>query len=406
MKTAFIFSWSSTLTLTLGLAGCVGFDDDLGSDSGPEDGGGGSDGEDSGPESDGGDGDCPGCESSHDLRGELMLILNGRLTSADSDYWNNAPLDEDGTYVGSELFLYDPARVCPADDPGCAVVSVGNVMLDERLGVASVTDQSLRKFTLRDVAWHPEEGLWAVTFDSKNDEWGLGKLGVPDWHTSENEIDIERWVVHPSLDAQEPGADPCYWYESVSGLAFFQDELLLGVRGVGGVGLETNGMVFSVDLDVFDEGHCVYANDVSQDPLYYACDVVCAPWARFETRMGVAGDIDVAADGTAALAVVRAEDETLMPTDRMQLFRMEAPSVLELSDPEPTPIMADGFYQGLEMEGSARIGGRLFLINTLGQVYEVDDDAGTMREHADLGPILPGYPDGVKLRGATRVVVD
>ena len=130
------------------------------------------------------------------------------------------------------------------------------------------------------IAWHPERGLWAAGFDSLNDEWSISALEIDDWSRNDNLIGVDRWVIPPG-PAESPSTDPCYWFESVSGLGFAGDELLLGVRGAGTKGLVTDGSLLRVDLDVFDQGHCVHPSDTSQDPLYYACDVVCEQWCSF-----------------------------------------------------------------------------------------------------------------------------
>lgn len=350
---------------------------------------------------------CEGeCDGSHELRGELMLLINGRLSSADALYQSNLPLAEDGTFLGPALYLYDPARTCDDGTNACRVASLGHLRLDESLGEISVQDGSLQKFTLRDLAWSPTAGLWAVSFDVKNDEWGVAQLHVDEW-TASGEIGVDRYALVPG-DALSPSTDPCYWQEGVSGLAFLGDELFLGVRGVGGSGIEANGAVFRVDLDVvLDQGHCVYPNDVSQDPHYYACDVLCEPWARFDPQIGIAGDLAPDAEAVDLLGVVRSENADLMPLERQSLYRITAPPAGEdVSVPAPEGIFADGIVPGLDIEGLARIGGVLYGVDVLGRVYVFDEEGGGVTEHDDLGPLFPDHELALRIRGATRVVVD
>ncbi|MCB9712282.1 MAG: hypothetical protein H6712_00385 [Myxococcales bacterium] len=346
-----------------------------------------------------------GCDEPHELRGELMLLVNGRLSSAEALYQSNVPLDEAGTYLGPSLHLYDPTRSCDDGTNACRLASLGNLRLDEGLGAISVQDGSLQKFTLRDLAWSPAAGLWAVSFDVKNDEWGVAQLQVDDW-TRAGQIGIDRYAIVPG-DALSPSTDPCYWQEGVSGLAFLGDELLLGVRGVGGSGIEANGAVFRVDLEVIAQGHCVYPNDVSQDPSYYACDVLCEPWSRFVPQLGIAGDMAPDAQAADLLGVVRSENAEIMPLERQVLYRMSAPADgEEYSEPVAEGIVAEGIVPGLDIEGLARIGGRLYGVDVLGKVYLFDEEGRRVTEHDDLGPLFPDHELSLRIRGATRVVVD
>lgn len=362
--------------------------------------------EDTGEDATGDDGCGDACGQPHGLSGELMLFVNARLSSAEALHTSNMPLAEEGTFLGPGLFLYDPLLDCEDGTNACRMVSLGQLDLDERLGPVSVGDGSLRKFTLRELAWSPTQGLWAVSFDTKNDEWGVAFLDVADYTVSDNRIGVDRYAILPG-DAQSPSTDPCYWQESLSGLAFMGDELLLGVRGVGGLGIANNGGVFRVDLDVIEQqGYCVYDNDVSQDPHYYACDVLCRPWAWFEPQVGIGGDLEEHPDMQTLLALVRAEDEAIMPLDRRALYRIDPPPMGDLATPESLQTYADGVPQGLDIEGLARIEGRIFGIDVWGKVFEFDVDARVVREHDDLGPLFPDYTESLKIRGATRVVLE
>lgn len=349
---------------------------------------------------------CEGEACAHGMSGELLLFVNGRLSSADALYQNNLPLSEAGTYIGPSLWLYDPTRECDDGSNGCRLAELGHLRLDESLGELSVGDGALAKFTLRELAWSPDAGLMAVTFDVKNDEWGLARLHVDDWTSIDNEIGVERYTLLPG-DAASASTDPCYWQEGVSGLEFLGSELFLGVRGMGGSGIPSNGAVFRIALDVLDQGHCVYENDVTNDPAYYACDVLCLPWAELQPQLGIAGDLAPDLEGMDLLGMVRAENEEIMPLDRQELYRIVAPAEGEtVSVPVSEGIVADGIVPGVDIDGLARIEGVLYGIDVLGKVYRIDEDARTVTEHDDLGPRFPDHELSLRVRGATRVVVE
>jgi hypothetical protein len=367
------------------LGGCVAFDAPTG---GADDGG-------------------VGTPTPHELRGELMLLVNGRWSDPAGGYQvGNTPLDDEGRYLGPELFLYDPLASCDGAEEGCGIVALGNLLLDERVGEQSILDDSLKKFSVRDLAWDPDLGLWGLGYEPKNDEWSFLRLEVPHPKMTANLVGVDRWVVRTSLSGEDPAGDPCYWYDNLTGLTFVQGQLFAGARGVGGVGLPTNGAVFTVDVGVTQEGHCLDENDFTMDPDYYACGNLCARWAQFEPRFGVAGDLDGTPDGSGVLAVGRSEDDTLAPRDRMTVYDVAGPDLDGLGEAIATDLTVDGLDPGLEMEGTARVGGRLFGINTLGVVYEIDEVGGEIRLWEDLGPRLPGYPDGVRLRGATSFLIE
>lgn len=380
-----------------------------------DDTGGGSSGSGSdggpGPMSDGvddtADSGCAGdCVPSHGLSGELMLFINGRLSNADALYQSNLPLAEEGTFMGPSLWLYDPARECDDGGNACRLAELGHLRLDEQLGAISVEDGSLAKLTLRDLAWSPELGLWGVSFDVQNDEWGIARLDVPSWTAAEQDIGVERFAILPG-DPQSPSTDPCYWQEGVSGLEFLGDALFLGVRGMGGSGIPTNGAVFEVDLAVIDQGYCVYESDVSQDPHYYACDVLCRPWAQFPSQLGIAGDLAPTADAAALLGVVRAENDAIMPLDRQDLYRMVPPAAGEtVSEPVAEGISALGIAPGLDIEGLARVGGVLYGIDVLGRIYAFDEAERSVDQVDDLSGLFPDFEQSLRVRGATKVVVD
>jgi hypothetical protein len=346
----------------------------------------------------GGEGEDP----IHELSGELILFVNARLSDDASAFQSHLPLAESGTFLGNALYLYDPTRECEDGGNACRLAKVGNLLLDRRLGEMSVTDNSLRKFVVRDLAWDADQGLWAVTFDSLNDEWSISTLAVQDWERTDNLISVDRWVVRPGA-AESPSTDPCYWFEAVSGLGFAEGELLLGVRGAGSKGLISDGSLFRVDTSVFEQGHCVHPSDVTLDPDYYACDVVCEQWCSFGSRIGVAGDIVEAREGSGASAWLRSEDEGVMPLARNELSTCAMPEPGELAVAEPNNVFIDDTVRGDEIEGLARIGDKLYGLSVLGKVYEIDEVERIVTQIDDISGLFP--TQGLRLRGATNVAL-
>lgn len=351
---------------------------------------------------------CAGCLAEQSLRGELMLFVNTKLTGADANFTANYPLDNEGRYVGNALYLYDPDAVCDDGGAGCRLAKLGNLWLDDRMGPLSLDDQSLQRFSVRDLAWHPQRGLWGLSYDPLNDEWGLTDLEVPDWTRSDNRVAVERYAFrYGQVDAED--TDACYWRQSMTALGFVGDELWAGSAGKPGNGLDARGAVFRIDPDfVAAPEHCVLASDVTQDPEYYACRTICAVWTSFDEKAGVAGDL-AEAPGGGMLAMVRAEDPAVLPAGQNLLFAvdLEAPGRPPVaSGPYITDIAA-----GLDVEGLARVGGVLYGINTAGTVYRIDEGAGEadtwkVTVHDELAPLFTASEISLRIRGATRVVVE
>jgi len=147
----------------------------------------------------------------------------------------------------------------------------------------------------------------------------------------------------------------------------------------------------------------VHPSDVSQDPNYYACDVVCEQWCSFGDRIGVAGDVIGDHEGIGASAWLRSEDEAVMPLARNEMSTCVAPEPGEVSSGQLDNISQDDVVRGDEIDGLARVGGTLYGLSALGKVYEIDEVARTVTEIDDLAGLFPDQ--GLRLRGATEVVL-
>lgn len=350
---------------------------------------------------------CEGCVDGQPLRGELMLFVNTKLTDADSNFTINHAIDGKGSYVGNALYLYDPVKQCDDGGAGCRVAKVGNLWLDDTMGPISVGDDSLRRFTVRDLAWHPDKGLWGLSYDPLNDEWGLITLGVGDWTRGDNQIVSTRYAFKYG-PVDDPATDDCYWRQSMTGLGFVGDTLYAGSAGKPGNGLDARGAVFTIDGGFVDEPtHCVLPADISEDPLYYACEKVCSVWTTFEEKIGVAGDM-VAGPGGSMLALVRGEDSDELPVGENALYEVSVGAAEQ--PPSAYGPVVEGLAAGFDIEGLARVGGVLYGIDTAGKVYKFTEPgpgtAAKVEVHEDLAPLFTNTELSVRIRGATSIVVE
>lgn len=349
---------------------------------------------------------CSGCPEDQPLRGELALLVNTRPTDPNANYLSNFPLDAEGRFVGSGLFLYDPRTPCK--DGGTCLSRLGHLWLDEKMGPISMADMSLQKFVVRDLAWHPEKGLWGLSYDPLNDEWGLMTLGVPDWRRSDNRVESVRYAFKYG-DVNDPETDACYWRQSMTGLEFVGDTLYAGSAGKPGNGLDARGAVFRLDPEfIAAPKHCVLPSDISQDPLYYACTPICRIHALFEEKLGVSGDLAAGPDGD-ILALVRGEMSATYPEGRHELLRV--PTSGETPEPRSYGPHIDDIPPGLEIEGLARVEGTLYGFAIGGTVYRIVEPTaekpGTWRfeVYDELAPQFVDADRSLRLRGATAVVV-
>ncbi|MCA9692503.1 MAG: hypothetical protein KC636_23090 [Myxococcales bacterium] len=346
---------------------------------------------------------CTGC--THDdqpLRGELIAFVNARLSNPAANHTANFPIAAedcegaaDSCYIGPAIYLYDPDLECD-DAPGCRVARLGNLWLDERLGAISVADQSLKRFTLRDLAWHPQLGFWSIAYDSLNDEWGFGRLDVPSWTLADNHIGVDRYAVRAG--PQAPETDPCYWRYNLTGLGFVGDRLYAGSAGQG-------GEIYELDANfVAAPAYAVHPQDSSQDPNFYAAGDVCRKLAAFTDSRGVAGDLvdDPAGDGLLAMIDARAFDSELDP-GRNALYRVDVDDGRLTAD---GPYFAD-IVAGEHIDSLARVEGVLYGLNTRGAVFVIEEgERWRVTPHDDLGALFDDPDFDLLIRGATRVVVE
>ncbi len=352
---------------------------------------------------------CEGCVADQPLRGELMVFVNTKLSGVDSNFTSNYPLDNEGRYVGNALYVYDPTAECADGGNGCRLARLGNLWLGDSMGPLSLDDQSLQRFSVRDLAWHPERGLWGLSYDPLNDEWGLTTLGVPDWGRADNRVEIERYAFRYG-NVDDAATDDCYWRQSLTGLAFVDDELWVGSAGKPGNGLDARGAIFRIDPEfVARPSHCILPSDVTQDPEYYACTKICSVWTTFAEKLGVAGDmVEDRDDGM--LALVRGEDPAVLPTGQNALYQLALAAAEEA--PAAYGPHIDDLAAGLDVEGLARIKGELYGINTAGTVFRIVEPAPgetggwKVEVHDDLAPLFTAPELSVRIRGATRVVIE
>ena len=307
--------------------------------------------------------DCAGCVQNA-LTGDVIALVNGKLTDSASAYTTNATL-EDGTVLGASVFLHDPAT---AD-----LVKLGN--LD--LGADDLGDGALARLAVRDLAWDSDAGLWAVGIDAVNDEWLLLHVDVPDWSGTDQRLPVTSYAFRTT--------DPVYWESAVSALAFVDGALVVATQGdAGGAG----GRVYRSAVPTGWSVDPAWPDD----PTYYADAVLTEVWTSFPEGLGVAGDI---ADGDWPLTTVRAERSSAGPLDENALW--------ELGDP-PAPVGTTfPVVRNQDIEGVAVIDGVPWGVDTEGVTWRGEGSQAT--RGVELGPAFTDPEDGVRLRGAATVVL-
>ncbi len=98
-----------------------------------------------------------------------------------------------------------------------------------------------------------------------------------------------------------------------------------------------------------------------------------------------------------------------MPEDQNVLFTID---LAEGGDPVQTNVTIEGILAGRDIEGLARIDGVLYGADPRGLIYAIIEptlEAPTtwsVSVHDDLAPLFSDADESIRLRGATRVVVD
>jgi hypothetical protein len=309
--------------------------------------------------------DCAGCVE-RALSGEVIALVNGKLTAAETTYTANAVM-EDGTVLGASVFLHDPAT--------SELGKLGN--LD--LGADDLGDGALERLAVRDLAWDPDAGLWALGIDAVNDEWLLLRVEVPDWSA--------RNQLLPATSYAFRTTDPIYWEESVVALAFVGGELVLGTQGdAGGAG----GRLYRSALPTGWSVDPAWPDD----PEYYADAVLTEVWTTFPDGLGLAGDI-ADTDGEPPLATIRAERSSAGALDENWLWT--------LGDPPAAAGTAFDVVRNQDVEGLAVIDGVPWGVDTEAVTWRADGSRAT--PGYDLSAAFTDPDDGIRLRGAARVVL-
>ena len=313
--------------------------------------------------------DCVGC-APNDLEGTVFAFVNGKLTDAATAYSTNVILEDDASVLGATVLLYDPQR------PG-HVVKLGNV----DLGPDHLGDGAKARQTFKDLAWHPDLGLWALTLDYVNDEWILTHIDVPDWQASDQRLPATSYAFRTT--------DPIYWEPAVSGLAFVGDQLVLGTQAdAAGPG----GRLFTSDVPDAWGVEPAYPDD----PEFYADRVLSELTTAFPDGLGVAGDL---ADGDQALATVRSESTDAGDLEINWLWQ---------ALPEPLDLGLDvSVIRNQDLEGIAVLDDpdTAWAIDTEATIFRFDLADGAAGKVDDLSAVFTDPVDGIRIRGAARVTI-
>lgn len=318
------------------------------------------------------DEDCDGCAGENDLTGEVLLFMNGKPSDPVSGYTTNSR-DADGNFVGSAVFLYDPARKGH-------VVKLGNVLF----GPDPAEEEGFQRIAFRNIAYHPEHGLWGLTIEPANDEWRLTRIDVPDFHAHRQLL--------PQVSYALRTTDAAYWEDDLVGLGFVGDRLFLGGRGDEATG-SPGGPLYLTDVPAAHAEDPAYPGDLD----FYADHDLTTLWSRFPANLGVAGDI-CEGEGGELLALGRSEQRAVAPLDINRLFSspIDAPA-LDALDLD-LPVVRNDDFTGL-----ARVNGVLYAIDVNAKVYALDEAEGGVVLHDDLREVFSDPDNGVRIRGAAAV---
>ena len=289
---------------------------------------------------------------------EQLLLLNGKLSSIEANYTLNAR-DDDGAWIGSSLYLYDPAT------PG-ALRRLGWLWYGPDDGL-----HDWETMTAREVAVAPDGTVWVVLIDQgTDDEWLLARVDVPDLAAVDQALPVTPWAVHP-----EDGA-----YDAVdfTGAGFGADGALRLATPADG----------AFPGDVYTVGPLPPTPDV--DPYYAASGLVETAAEAFPDNLGCAGD--VALHAGRAYAVARSGTD--FGTNRL-LELGAAPVGAGLTREPDAPLTA-----------LASLNGALVAVGIDGDIWEVDPGSGAFTAVDTVAAALPDDDRGQptrRLRGGATV---
>jgi hypothetical protein len=92
-----------------------------------------------------------------------------------------------------------------------------------------------------------------------------------------------------------------------------------------------------------------------------------------------------------------------MPLGRNEMSTCAPAEPGEVVDAIADNVFVEGVVRGDEIDGLARVGGKLYGLSVLGKIYEIDEAERIVTQIDDLGPLFP--EQGLRLRGATEIVV-
>ncbi len=293
---------------------------------------------------------------------ERLLLINGKLSSAESNYTLNNR-DPDGDWIGSSLYLYDPAAPGELRRLGWLWFGPDDDLHDWETMIA------------REIAVAPDGTVWAVLIDQgTDDEWLLARVDVPDLAGVDQELAVTTWAFSAT--------DSVYTAADLTGAGFDADGALV-------LGSPADGAFPGARYTL---GPLPPTPDA--DPYYAAPGLVVAT-DDLTGNLGVAGDIS--AHGTVADAATFAlvRSGTDFTTNGLYLLDTDT-------------IVGGGTARAADqpLTTLASVNGALVAVGFEGDVWQVDPDAGTFTRVDDLGPALPDDDRGQptrRLRGGATV---
>jgi hypothetical protein len=305
----------------------------------------------------------------------VILFVNGKLTSADSGYTTNMQ-SEEGRYIGSSLFLYDPSRKGH-------LVKLGN--LD--FGEDPKAENGLDVIQVRDVAFDDAGGLWSIVYEGWNDEWRLGRIEVEDYSAHNALIPIETYAFRT--------ADPIYNEDDIVGMGFdASGDLYLGCRGTPSAATP-GGSIYRSALPTGHAADPMYPDD----PFFYASENVATLVTNLPEQMSVAGDLVPAKEGDGMLLSARAEHRNAGELGSNFFFQLDGNAATQ------TDVVHDT-VRTVDLQGLGIVNGVYYAIDVQARVFEVDFETKNLKLHDELKELFTDPALGVRVRGATTVKIE